>query len=74
MVADYEITTMAELSAAATDENLEVLVADLKVWLRHHILFRGTAIDVGHIFKWRDDGIPGVREVRVTVEDSDGHR
>lgn len=50
---EYRITTIKELIDAATPENIDNLLTDLK----HHILlsYNGTLIDP-HIFKWVDDG------------------
>lgn len=62
----FDITTMAELLAAATPENVDSLARDVGDWLRWCVVFRGVPdIAAEPVFRWTDDGKPGVNKLTV---------
>ena len=69
MNAQHEIETMEQLVEVATEANLNDLIQDLAEWLWIHVALKGQeVVEVGRVFKWNDDGQPGVRGVNLSVK------
>lgn len=78
----HNLKTVKEIVDVATTENIDVLLADFKLFLELQIKTRSfdfSTIDgmedfsfdqlkMGESFSWCDDGVVGVSSVRISVD------
>ncbi len=62
-----KIETMADLLEVVNEQNVDVLVADLTMWLALVVAARTEGLTPVPVFEWFDDGEPGIRGVNLQV-------
>lgn len=61
-----EMRTLADVLEVVTVENINRLLADFAEFLRVGLVFNGeTGITMAPVFRWIDDGDPGLRTVNL---------
>lgn len=64
----YNLTTIEELIAVATPENIDNLTTDLTSFLNAHVRVRDIDhLEMGKTFCWLDNGTTGVSRIIVNV-------
>ena len=75
----YELKTIADITKAVNEKNLENFVADFREFLRLTLEVRkvsellsstgvGEVRDIGNTMRWIDDGKTGLSKVVISIE------
>jgi hypothetical protein len=68
---EVKIETLADMIKIITPENADEMVKNMSVWIRMIVLAKATGVDeaLQPFVIWRDDGKPGISEVRIHIQE-----
>lgn len=65
---DHRIESLADALEVVTPENIDLFLSDLRTWFAVHFITEDSPLTMRPVFYWNDDGEPGLKEIRLTVE------